>query len=727
MKTRWLLVPLAVAATIAACEGPLGPEGPSGAPGGKGDPGAQGDAGPPGDAGPDGEPGKGPWLTDDSLDFEILSAEIVNGKAVVRFRIADKNGVPLDKEGLLTEGVVETRFVLSHLQPDAAGPGHYVAYTTTTQTSPITGETAVQPSADASGTFTTIDADTGTYEYAFAADVSGAVATETHRVGAWAWRDVEGERWVGNAVYDFRPDGASTTADREVVDLASCNGCHGRLSAHGGLRRDTRLCTTCHTQDVVDPDTGNSVDFSVMIHKIHRGDELPSVLAGEPYQLIGYMQAVSDYSTVAFPRPVQECNACHNGPDGDVWKTHPIRTACASCHDDVDFGATPAPGKVAHVGGPQANDADCNVCHTSTTSGLESIPTKHLTPFNDPAAPHLDAHVVAVQHTAPGETPEIVFDVQVDGQPRDILANPLARLVVTMAGPTTDYAGFVQYTIQGSGAAGTLTADPAGFRYVFPAAVPVTASGSMGFGLEGYIQPGGATGNRYYIPNAIGYGAVTDPSPVPRRDIVTTGQCNACHASLAAHGGTRNTAEYCSFCHDPGNVNDDRVARFEGQSVIARSVDLRTMIHKIHSGTHLTQQPYTLYGFPAPTTTAPGGTPIDFGKVRYPGDLRSCGTCHVAGSFDLPLAQGLLPTHETELTCTEDPTADTNSHCATRVVSGDTLTGPTASACLACHDAPETRAHANTNTDASTGVEACATCHGPGDTFDEARGHTLGP
>ncbi|MFO0614833.1 MAG: OmcA/MtrC family decaheme c-type cytochrome [Polyangiaceae bacterium] len=726
MKSRWLLVPLAVVATIAACEGPLGPSGPPGDPGAKGDPGGVGDAGPPGDAGPDGKPGKGPYLTDDSLDFEILSANLTGGKAVVRFRVADKNGVPLDREGLLTEGPVETRFVLSHLHQDTAGPGHYVAYTTASVTSPITNQTVTQPSSDTGGTYTTIDADTGVYEYTFAADVSAADAAETHTVGAWAWRDAGGQRFVGNAVYDFRPDGAAVTAHREIVDLASCNGCHQRLSAHGGLRRDTRLCTTCHTQDVVDPDTGNSVDFSVMVHKIHRGEDLPSVTAGKAYQIIGYMQSVEDYSTVAFPRPVQECVTCHTGPQGEVWRTHPTKTACASCHDDVSFDADVPMGMVAHAGGVQLTDANCSVCHTPTTSGLESIQTKHLTPATDPAAPHLTAQLLSITKTGQGQTPEIVFDVQVDGQHRDILANPLTRLVLTVAGPTTDYASYTQYTIQGSGAVGALSADPNGFRYVLPSAMSGTATGTFGFGLEGYIQPGGSTGPRYAIPNPIGYGAVTDASPVARRDIVTSGQCNACHGSLSAHGGTRNTAEYCSFCHNPNNVNDERIARFQTPAVTAHSVDLRVMVHKIHSGTHLTQQPYVLYGFPAPSVAAPGGTPLDFGEVRYPGDLRNCGACHVAGSFDLPLPSGLLPTHETELTCADAPPLSSTAYCTSRVVSNDTATRPTASACLACHDAPETRAHANTNTD-SSGVEACATCHGPGDAFDEAHGHTLAP
>ncbi|MBL8739698.1 MAG: hypothetical protein JNK04_01350, partial [Myxococcales bacterium] len=231
----------------------------------------------------------------------------------------------------------------------------------------------------------------------------------------------------------------------------------------------------------------------------------------------------------------------------------------------------------------------------------------------------------------------------------------------------------------------------------------------------------------YAIHNTIEYVPVTDEVAVPRREIATQGQCNNCHFELQGHGGSRRDVEYCAFCHNPNNVNDERVSRPEGAPVMAESVDLRVMIHKIHMGEKLSQQPYLLGGFPAPSVANPAGTPIDFGEVRFPGDQRSCGTCHVAGSFDLPLPSGLLPTHQNQLSCTEDPTADADSYCQTRVVSADIVTGPTASACLACHDAPETRAHAITNTDLSTGVEACSTCHSAGDAFDANLGHALDP
>ncbi|MBK6520273.1 MAG: hypothetical protein IPG04_40655 [Polyangiaceae bacterium] len=60
----------------------------------------------------------------------------------MQFKLADADGLPLDIDGLLTEGLVETRFVLSHLVPQAGTPGYYEPYTTIVQNSPTTGMSA---------------------------------------------------------------------------------------------------------------------------------------------------------------------------------------------------------------------------------------------------------------------------------------------------------------------------------------------------------------------------------------------------------------------------------------------------------------------------------------------------------------------------------------------------------------------------------------------------------
>ncbi|MCC6555936.1 MAG: OmcA/MtrC family decaheme c-type cytochrome [Polyangiaceae bacterium] len=717
---------LSLTALLAACEGPAGtgggqgPRGPSGDPG---DPGAPVEPGPPGDPGPTPPT---PYATEEGLKIEITGVTLAAGEAQVTFKLTDGAGTPLDMDGVLTEGAVTPRFVLAWLDQNAqAEPLQYTAYTTKDQTSPITGDTATQAAADEGGTFEDVDLAQGIYRYTLAAPVAPAAATRTHTLGAWAARDYEGKRYVADAVHHFVPDGSAVTVKKDIVRTDACNACHNPLKAHGGQRRDVELCVLCHSPQTTDPDTGNTVDMGVMTHKIHRGHSLPSVVAGTPYQIVGYGQSVHDYSTVGYPQEVQNCNSCHTGTQGEYWRDRPNFKDCVSCHDLTSF-VEPAPaGMTLHVGGAQADETNCKVCHPAS-GGLEGITQQHLSGRLDPAAPVIAIDLSSVESTAPGQTPQIVFTVTQDGIPVDILATPLTRLVVTVGGPTADYAGYWQHTIQGSGASGTITSEGNGaFRYTFPAPMPAAATGTYAVGMEGYIQPGGSSGPRFAAENPVVYAAVTDPAPVPRRAIVDDAQCDRCHRDLQAHGGGRKSADYCAICHNPNNVNDDRVARFESSTILVESVAMPAMIHRIHMGEELTQ-PYVLGGNPAPTKANPAGNPIDFREVRYPGDRRACWACHTAESHDLPLPLGLLPSRTQMLECIEDPAADADGYCDLRQVKSETLLPAATAACTGCHDAPEVLAHAQTNT-AASGVEACSTCHGPGKDSDVQAVHALDP
>jgi len=88
------------------------------------------------------------------------------------------------------------------------------------------------------------------------------------------------------AVEDFLFGAAAAIERREVVTNANCNACHGDLRVHGDNFRDVSLCVLCHTAGAEDrnvPDVaggtpGTTIDFKVMIHKIHNARHLPSVL-----------------------------------------------------------------------------------------------------------------------------------------------------------------------------------------------------------------------------------------------------------------------------------------------------------------------------------------------------------------------------------------------------------------------------------------------------------------
>lgn len=619
-------------------------------------------------------------------------------RPVVDFNLTDSFNQPIDRLGQVTPGAVSVSFIIAWFNPATRQYTSYI-YKTETAAPPSTniGATMTQATTDSGGQFTDLAVGHATYKFKNALP-AGFDATKTTTVGMYASRDLTtqiGKTYYANFEYNFRPDGAAVTDVWDKINQStSCNNCHDPLSAHGGARQDVKLCVLCHQPQTGDADTGNTVDFKVMIHKIHDASNLPSVVAGTPYQIIGYQQSVNDFSTVVFPQDIRNCQNCHVGTDPTKapsqalnYLTQPSRAACGSCHDDVNWttGAN-------HPAGPQADDSACSTCHIPD-SGQEfdaSVKGAHVNPLKSKQLQGINAKIVSVSNVVPGKNATIVFKLtNNDGSSID--PTKLATFSPMQAGPTTSYT-----TYNRDNALTAAKYDPSSgtASYTFAEAIPANAVGTWAFTVDirrnvNLTRADGkaAIAVRESTINPVTYVAIGTAALTPRRMVVTINQCNTCHAGLSLHGGQRNTTEECVICHNPtataavtaGGANE--------------SISFQRQIHRIHTGENLTQQ-YTI-----------GSS--NFNDVRFPGDTRDCAKCHNGTSYTLPLPTGI------------DSVTTPRDYF--------TPQGPATAACLGCHDNSDAAAHAYLNTVTFPGAtipnEACATCHGTGKDWDVAKVH----
>jgi OmcA/MtrC family decaheme c-type cytochrome len=629
------------------------------------------------------------------LNITVRSVTIpADRRPEVVLSFTDDKNQPLDRLGAVTPGAVSAGFILDWY--DAANID-FVAYTTTVQTSPITGVSATQASTDSGGAWTELAL--GSYKYKFKTVLPANYdSTKTHTLGIYASRnltDIIGKNYYTNLVYNFRPDGQPVTEKWDAATWATCNQCHDPLMAHGETgREEPRLCVLCHNDtQSLDPDTGNTVNFKVMIHKIHMGSSLPSVEAGHPYIIIGYRQGVNDFSDVVFPQDIRHCTTCHKSPDpdgvtvsqADIWKTEPNRAACGSCHDDVNFdtGAN-------HPAGPQLSDKYCADCHlpVGVTEFDASVTGAHTIPTDSTQLPGLVMQILDVSDTAPGEKPTVTFTLT-DAAGDFVAPSSLDRLSFNVGGPTTDYA----QDFSESGTSATCNGDTCVYTLTTP--IPTDATGTWTISADYYKSvtiddhTDSGLSVRMCGQNPIFNFIVTDPQPVPRREVVSLEKCNVCHNVLALHGGQRFKVQECVICH---NANATDADNRPASANPPESIHLDRMIHRIHTGENLTQ-PFVIYGY--------HGSVNNFNEVAFPGDRRDCLKCHVEGSYEVPLPKGVLPT----------PT----------LRDWYTPQQPIAAACLGCHDTEYEAAHAYVNT-APFG-EACASCHGADDEFSVDKVH----
>ncbi|MEZ5573087.1 MAG: OmcA/MtrC family decaheme c-type cytochrome [Halioglobus sp.] len=564
----------------------------------------------------------------------------------------------------------------------------------------------------------------------------------THRV-AIQFDNAPGK---ANPNHDWIPATGATNGlmSMDIAATANCNRCHDPLAVHGGGRQEVKYCVTCHNAGSVDPDSTNTVDFKVMIHKIHRGANLPSVRAGKPYVIYGFRNTPHDYSDVQFPQDIRNCVNCHVGSatgadlnysltqtsQGDNWSVYATQAACGSCHDAMDFSK--------HAGG-QTDDSNCASCH-STAGIAGSIQNSHRILTTEASANFL-AKILAVDNTGPGEKPSVSFRISnpQTGEDYDILTDPVfsgASVNVRTAWNTTDYTntGNEQENASSVSASALSSAVPNGdgsFRVTMPVAIPdgserpfIPATGSGGAVIEGrlsLILEDGAAPATVPLTNVHSFFSIDEPNgkASPRRTSVELGNCLSCHQSLVLHGSNRsNDINSCVTCHNPRNTDIEVRDQADPPAPDGKreaSIDFKTMIHGIHAA-GIRENPLTIVGF--------RGSVNVFGEeeVQYPGNLANCVTCHTSSGFTLPLPDGVLAT-------TVNTGADLQSPL------DDTVTTPITAVCSSCHDDNTAAAHmvsqggnfATTQAAIDSGevLETCTVCHGTGRVADVAEVHDI--
>jgi OmcA/MtrC family decaheme c-type cytochrome len=747
--------------------GPTGPVGATGATGATGDPGTPGPTGATGATGATGDPGatgptgpRGPSALEvfdvhaelpEVLQVSLVDFEIGNAtrSPIVTLRVTD--GLGRGAVGLRGGSSGHFRFAIARLTPASNGdPSYWTNYIVSSG----------RPTTERTGPL--VDNRDGTYRYVFTATVAARPGYDpnlTHRLTVQLSGTLSGETAqtpVGaappvNFTHDFVPSGAPVTVEREIVDVANCNQCHGQLKVHGS-RFETKYCVMCHN-----PQLGQA-DLKVFIHRIHYSANLPSVRAGRPYTLAG-----EDYSDTTLPLEVKNCRKCHNGEptapnpttQGNNWREAPSREACGSCHDDIDWTAQP-PATNAHFGGAQPDNRLCSLCHGG--GSLAPVERMHLTDDatpNNPQVPfglsNFSYELRSVRVDAQGH-PIVAFrilrDTGAGPQALDLSGTALPATPATTGGPSfllayalpqdgiaqpTEYnqAGrtaaqplTVSLAALRAGTAGTVTATTGGFwlatfggTNAFPPGAQLRAVALQGYFSENLANDAPDRG-------AIARHAVSVVRPVAgdrvRRQVVDDAKCANCHEQLMGHGGNRvRTTAVCVVCHNPnlsssgrganasllqdqanGVGNPSAEAREAAIDTLARfgtnpllypeaSNNFKDLIHGLH-GARSRSNNFTFV-----RDRGNSGTySYDWSEVTYPNIDGNCLSCHAPGTYGVELGAGVLPT--TDRVTTGNPgevRADVLGARASVPNLTDLVTSPQAASCLGCHDSPLAVAH----------------------------------
>ncbi len=309
----------------------------------------------------------------------------------------------------------------------------------------------------------------------------------------------------------------------------------------------------------------------------------------------------------------------------------------------------------------------------------------------------------------------------------DIPPSEWASSELLFAGPSTNY----QLILQWSGLAANSTANADGsWTFTFPDAIPSTVplqvnqedtipydSGTIagdalpsgtytiGMSLRRNVTIAGTTfrdGNS--VTKDVLFGSA---SQLTRPELVTDANCQSCHATLRAHGDFRHGVAVCVLCHTNGAEDLNNPSAVAGETP-GLSISFQTMIHKIHSGSHLPSvngktvddNGNPVYGAGTPYVIVRSRGEFDFSEVAFPQ------WPHLAQGMPRDLGYNALSTQQ-------------------KAVENAILAGPTN--CNACHGDPDGVGPLPAPADGDAiftnqiSTRACIACH---DDWDPSKPYT---
>ena len=224
----------------------------------------------------------------------------------------------------------------------------------------------------------------------------------THTVGAQVERTLETADAGREPALRLRAGRRPVDDGRQVTTTAQCNGCHDPLAEHGGGRREVGSASSATPTSASIPRAATRSSCSSMIHRIHRGKDLPTVDRRVPSaRSTRSATARTSSPRRSTPAPAARSTApctsegglrrrqaaparrprasasrrtsgtaakCHTeGATADDTSAKAVRTlACTGCHDNMNPGETPteraAPG-AGHAAGAQPEAFCATLCH----------------------------------------------------------------------------------------------------------------------------------------------------------------------------------------------------------------------------------------------------------------------------------------------------------------------------------------------------------------------------